>query len=193
MTHYTSFPHPKFNALNRIAATTSSLETTIFFAGNGHNDCNLGKPTDVAANIHAYFAAIRAAWPSTVIIAAEYYQQGAGSTSPAAFQPYANMLAQEPAILAGLESAGGPWVYINTMEGTWQNSNGASGVFNTLGVPLITGTGYGGAPGYAGGHSTGVGNADLMIRDDGVHPSNIGAHYLGDATATAIIAGVLAL
>jgi hypothetical protein len=32
-----------------------------------------------------------------------------------------------------------------------------------------------------------------MIRDDGIHPSNLGARYLGQKTAAAISAAVAAL
>lgn len=187
-----AFPRPRWSGAQRVAAVTGGPAPTLFICGLGHNDNAISR-AQFSADTLAYWRAIRAAWPSTVLVATQYYFPAAGPVAPEAFEPNPSSTANDPAILAALQSAGGPWVYINTNQGTWQNSSGVSGAIAQTGVPLITGTGYGGAPGYSGGHSTGVGNGDLMIRDDGVHPSNLGAQYLGAKTAAAIAAGVLAL
>jgi len=182
-------PRPRYSSVNRVAATVNGQAPTIFFCGQGHNDTAGASYTTAVA---AYWAAVRAAWPNTILVAAQFYQQGNGATAPQAFLPFAASLAKEAAILAALQAAGGPWIYINSSEGTWQNSSGASGVINTPGVPLITGTGYGQALGYSG-VAQPVGNANYYIRNDAVHPSNIGSRYLGTTIADAIRAGMAAL
>ena len=186
------FPRPKYSGVHRVAAVVAGPAPAIFVGGLGHNDNGIGRQ-QFAADTLAYWTAIRAAWPSTVLVAAQYFFPAAGAQAPAAFEPNPRSTPNDPAILAALEAVGGPWVFINTNLGTWQNSSGVTGVMGVSGEPLITGVGYGGAPGYAGGHATGVGNGDLMIRDDGIHPSNLGARYLGTMTAQAITAGILAL
>jgi len=187
-----AFPRPKYSGVHRVAAVVAGPAPAIFFGGLGHNDNSISRQQFTADTL-TYWTTVRAAWPSTVLVAAQYFFPAAGPQAPAAFEPNPLSTPNDPAILAALQAAGGPWVFINTNLGTWQNSSGATGVIGVSGEPLITGTGYGGAPGYAGGHTTGVGNGDQTIRDDGVHPSNLGAHYLGTLTAEAIVAGVLGL
>jgi hypothetical protein len=186
------YPRPKYSAAHRVAAVVGGPAPSIFIGGMGHNDNGIVRQ-QFAADTLAYWSAVRTAWPSTILVAAQYFFPAAGPVAPEAFEPNPLSTPNDPTILAALEAAGGPWVFINTNSGTWMNSSGATGVIGVSGQPLITGTGYGGAPGYAGGHTTGVGNGDLMIRDDGIHPSNLGARYLGTMTAEAITAGILAL
>lgn len=186
------YPRPKYSAVNRVPAVVAGPAPTLFFCGLGHNDNAISR-TQFASDTQTYWHAVRAAWPNTVLVATQYYFPAAGPAAPLAFEPNPLSTPNDGAILAALTAAGGPWIYINSNQGTWVNSSGASGVFSTLHSPLLTGTGYGGAPGYQGGHATGVGNGDLYIRDDGVHPSNLGAAYLGRQTAAAVIAAVAAL
>jgi hypothetical protein len=186
------YPRPKYSAVNRVAAIAAGPAPTLFFCGLGHNDNGISR-VQLAQDSTAYWHALRAAWPNTVFVAAQYFFPAAGAAAPLAFQPNPLSTPNDPLILAALTAAGGPWVYVNSNQGTWTNSSGASGTVATLGQPFLTGTGYGGSPGYLGGHSSGVGNGDLMIRDDGVHPSNAGARYLGQMTAAAIGAAVAAL
>lgn len=138
--------------------------------------------------IASYFSAIRAAWATTVLAAGQFWQTG--SVAGTTFYVRACLTS---AILQGLQAAGGPWIFVDPILGTWQNSSGLSGTITAVGSQLITGQGWGGAPGYAGGHSTGIGNADLMIRDDDIHPSNVGSRYLGVAAAQAIRTAALGL
>jgi lysophospholipase L1-like esterase len=187
-----AFPRPKYSGAQRVAAVAAGPAPSIFLCGLGHNDNAIDR-VQFAADTRAYWATLRAAWPTSVLVAAQYYFPAAGPAAPQAFEPNPLSTPNDPAILAALRAAGGPWVFVNTNQGTWQNSSGATGSIGPVGQPLLTGTGYGGAPGYAGGHTTGVGNGDTMIRDDGIHPSNLGAQFLGSRTAAAIIAGVLAL
>jgi hypothetical protein len=187
-----AFPRPKYSGAHRVAAITAGPAPTLFVCALGHNDNGIARP-QFAADTLSYWKALRAAWPQTVFVAVQYFFPAAGPAAPLAFQPNPLSTPNDTYILAALKAIGGPWVVVDTNQGTWQNSSGASGSFGSAGQPLLTGTGYGGAPGYAGGHSTGVGNGDLMIRDDGVHPSNLGARYLGQMTAAAIAAGVLSL
>ena len=84
-------------------------------------------------------------------------------------------------------------MFVDTLLGTWQNSSGLSGPLTGYGVSVITGSGYGGAPGYAGGHSANNGNADFYLGDSDVHFSNIGSRYLGNVLAAGFRTGVLAL
>ena len=186
------YPRPKYSGVNRVAAVAAGPAPTLFFCGLGHNDNSIVR-AQFAQDTATYWRALRAAWPDTVFVAAQYFFPAAGAAAPLAFQPNPLSTPNDPSILAALTAVGGPWVYVNSNQGTWTNSSGASGTFATPAQPLLTGTGYGGAPGYLGGHSTGVGNGDLMIRDDGIHPSNLGARYLGQKTAAAISAAVAAL
>lgn len=186
------YPRPKYSAVHRLAALTQGPPPTLFVSGLGHNDIYIPR-SQFASDTAQYWNSIRAAWPETVLVGCQYFFPAAGPAAPLAFQPNPLSTANDPPMLAALRAAGGPWIYINTNQGTWQNSSGASGLFGQVGVPLLTGAGFGGAPGYSGGHSTGVGNGDLMIRDDGVHPSNLGAQLLGKSTAAAIIQAVAAL
>ncbi len=139
--------------------------------------------TDIAI----YWTTLRAVWPETVLLASHFWHQGFEAGASA----YLRACLASP-ILRALSLAGGPWVFLDTILGTWQNSQGSTGRITGLGRPVITGTGYAAAPGYPGGHTTGDGNADYMI-SDGVHPSNRGAKYLGDVIATAARTAVLAL
>lgn len=186
------YPRPKYSGANRVAVVAAGPPPAIFMSGLGHNDNTIARP-QFAADTISYWTTLRSAWPDTVLVAAQYYFPAAGPSAPEAFMPNPLSVPNEPLILAALRAAGGPWVYIDSNHGTWLNSSGASGTVGVAGQPFITGTGYGGAPGYAGTHVTGVGNGDLMIRDDGVHPSNLGSRHLGELTAAAIKAGVLAL
>jgi hypothetical protein len=186
------YPRPKYSGAHRVAAIAAGPPPTIFVGGLGHNDNTIGRE-QFAADALTYWRTLRMAWPDTVFVATQYYFPAAGPSAPEAFIANPLSTPNDPLILAALRAVGGPWVYINSNQGTWRNSRGASGIVGVSGQPFLTGTGYGAAPGYAGTHGTGVGNGDLMIRNDGVHPSNLGARHLGDLTATAIKAGVLAL
>jgi len=187
-----TYPRSKFSGIHRLATLVAGPAPSIFLCGLGHNDNSIAR-AQFSADTTAYWTALRAAWPNTVFVAAQYFFPAAGAAAPLAFQPNPLSTPNDPAILAALTAVGGPWVFINSNSSSWQNSSGAAGVIGTPGQPLLTGTGFGGAPGYRGGHGTSVGNGDVMIRDDGIHPSNLGSQYLGNLTAAAIAAGVLAL
>jgi hypothetical protein len=190
--HPPALPRPTASGVERVAAIAAGIAPSIFVGGLGHND-NAVARSQFASDTLTYWQALRAAWPTTVLVAGQFFFPAAGVDAPLAFEANPLSTPNDPAILAALKSVGGPWIFLDANHGTWQNSSGASGPAGSVGQPLLTGTGFGGAPGYGGGHGTGVGNGDLMVRDDGVHPSNLGARYLGGVTASAIRAGILAL
>jgi hypothetical protein len=187
-----TYPRRKYSGVNRVSSIAAGPAPLLFIGALGHNDNQIDSAR-FAADALTYWTALRRAWPHTILVATQFYFPAAGPREPEAFLANPLSTARDPLILQALTSAGGPWIFVNSNNGSWMNSRGASGTFGAPGQPLITGTGFGGASGYRGGRSTGVGNGDLMIRDDGVHTSNLGARHLGTQLAAAIRAGALGL
>ncbi len=156
-----------------------------------HTSATVTAPT--AAMFEAastYWSSLRTAWPETVFLASHYWPKGVEQGGG-----YYIRACMTSALLYGLTQAGGPWVFADMVLGRWTNSAGSTGLVagsSSVARSVITGTGYAAAPGYAGGHTVGDGNADQYIWD-GTHPSNIGSRYLGTVRAEAFKAGVLAL
>ena len=85
-------------------------------------------------------------------------------------------------IKAALRDVGGPWVFLDNLNGGWLNSAGASAPASGA---WQTGTGNSAAP-------RGDGNGDLYLSADGTHPNVDGFLYLGNRVATDLRAALLA-
>lgn len=124
-----------------------------------------------------YFSDLRAALPGAVLAALGPWQP-----NPLRYPESARHKAD--AILAGLLAAGGNWVFIDNLQGSWVNSAGARSAVSS--GPWQTGTGTVADP-------RGDGNADLYVSGDGTHPTEAGAEYLGIQLAQFLRQAVLAL
>jgi lysophospholipase L1-like esterase len=129
------------------------------------------------ASVSAYYLQLRAALPDSVLAAT-------GPWAPREIRP-TDPVAQSKAdtIKAALQRVGGPWVFLDNLNGGWVNSAGATAPPSG---PWQTGTGNSSAP-------SGNGNGDLYLEGDGVHPNPEGCLYLGTRLATDLRAALLAL
>ena len=161
----------------RVASNVDVLPD-LFISAGGINDNNAFALPPYAsaaaaragfeAAASAYFTALRAALPQSVLVAL-------GPWAPRQVTPTeAVTQSKSDAIRAALQAAGGPWVFLENLNGGWRASSGASA---TGSGPWQTGTGRTGAP-------AGDGNGDLYLEADGVHPNTPGCLYLGTRIAT---------
>lgn len=132
------------------------------------------------AGVAGYYQDLRAALPGSVLVAT-------GPWKPRATRP-TDPVEQSKAdtIKAALQAVGGPWVFLDNLNGGWVNSAGASVLPTASAGPWQTGTGNSAAP-------AGDGNGDLYLAADGVHPNEAGCLYLGTRLATDLRAALLAL
>ncbi len=160
----------------RLASNTDTVPD-LFITAGGINDNNAFALPPYAtaaaaragfdAAVLAHFNALRAALPQSVLVALGPWAPRQVSPTDAIAQSKAD------AILAGLQTAGGLWVFLDNLNGGWRASSGARG---TGAGPWQTGTGRAGAP-------AGDGNGDLYLASDGVHPNAAGCLYLGTRIA----------
>lgn len=176
------------NAFRARLPSSVNSQPDLFLTAGGINDNNsIAAPPLYAtaadalagfnADVGAYYRELRAALPDSVLAAT-------GPWAPKASSP-TDPVAQSKAdtVKAMLQAAGGPWIFLDNLNGGWANSAGASAPPNG---PWQTGTGTSSAP-------TGNGNGDLYLEADGVHPNLEGCLYLGTRVATDLRAALLAL
>ncbi|MBC7957618.1 MAG: SGNH/GDSL hydrolase family protein, partial [Cytophagales bacterium] len=130
-----------------------------------------------AAAVRLYYRNLRTALPEAVLAAT-------GPWAPRQNTP-TNSFAQAKAdtVLQALRDVGGPWVFIDNLNGGWVNSAGASAPASGA---WQTGTGNVANP-------RGDGNADLYVGPDGTHPNVAGNVYLAARLATDLRAALQAL
>ena len=168
-------------------ATTTAGAPDLFITAGGINDNN-SQPlfpyvtADAArlgfeAATRHYFTTLRAALPQSLLVAL-------GPWAPREnIPPNPVELSKAEAIATALAAAGGPWVFLDNLNGGWRCSSGASGAGTG---PWQTGTGRVGAP-------TGVGNGDLFVVRDGTHPTVAGVQHLGARIAEGVRAALATL
>lgn len=157
----------------------------LFLTAGGLNDNNsvtalplYASGADARAGFEAavtrYYRDLRAALPDALLVAT-------GPWAPRQSTP-ADPVARSKAetIRSALRAVGGPWVFLDNLDGSWSNSAGASA--DATG-PWQTGTGRAGAP-------AGDGNADAYLSQDGVHPNEGGTVYLATRIAADLRAAI---
>ena len=176
------------NAFRARLASNVDAKPDLFLTSGGINDNNsiaapplyASAPDALAgfnAGVSAYYRALRTALPESVLAAT-------GPWAPRASTP-TDLVQQSKAdtIKAALREVGGPWVFLDNLNGGWANSAGASAPASGA---WQTGTGTSAAP-------RGDGNGDLYLSADGTHPNVDGMVYLGSRVATDLRAALLAL
>ncbi|MEY8688539.1 MAG: hypothetical protein AB9M53_01490 [Leptothrix sp. (in: b-proteobacteria)] len=118
------------------------------------------------AAVEAYFSDLRAALPAAVLVANGPWRPGVptAGTDPAT---------KAATIESALRRVGGPWVYLDNLNGGWRNSSGANAAPSTP-------------------WQSGLGSADPLL-SDGTHPTAIGSGLLAQRLATDLRAALLAL
>jgi lysophospholipase L1-like esterase len=171
----------------RLASNVNALPDLFLSAGGINDNNSIAAPplyasaADALAGFNAgvagFYQDLRAALPVAVLAAT-------GPWAPRQVIP-TDPVAQSKAdtIRAALQAVGGPWVFLDNLNGGWVNSAGA---FSAPEGPWQTGTGNSGAPAFDG-------NGDLYLAADGVHPSEAGNVYLGTRIAEGLRAAILAL
>jgi lysophospholipase L1-like esterase len=161
----------------------------LFLTAGGINDNNsfaspplysTGEAARLAFNagVSNYYTQLRAALPRSVLVAM-------GPWAPQeSIPPNPVTLTKLATIRAALQAVGGPWIFLDNLNGGWINSAGASAP--ATGRGWQTGTGKIGAP-------RGDGNADIYVSADGTHPTNAGNAYLGEVLANNLRAAIQAL
>jgi len=160
----------------------------LFITAGGINDNNAFAtppifPTAEAAlasfnaAVTDYYRELRRSLPNAVLASI-------GPWSPnAAFSTHVMARPKADTIKAALQSVGGPWIFVDNLDGSWVNSAGASAAPTG---PWQTGTGTSAAP-------NGTGNGDLYLSADGVHPNPAGFGYLGSRIASDLRAALMAM
>ena len=168
-------------------STSVDTQPDLFITAGGINDNNsLALPPYATAQaardgfmaaVSAYFTQLRADLPQSVLVALGPWVPRQATPTDAVAQSKAD------AIRAALSAAGGPWVFLDNLNGGWSCSSGAS---NPGTGPWQTGTGNSAAP-------AGNGNGDLYLAADGVHPNVAGSLYLATRMATDLRQALLTL
>lgn len=168
-------------------ATSVDTQPDLFITAGGINDNNsLALPPYATAQaardgfnaaVSAYFTQLRAALPLSVLVAL-------GPWAPRQVTP-TDAVAQSKAdtIRAALQAAGGPWIFLDNLNGGWACSSGARSAGSG---PWQTGTGTSAAP-------AGNGNGDLYLDADSVHPNVAGSLYLATRIASDLRQALLSL
>jgi len=164
------------NAIERIGNVTSAFDggPKIISVALGLNDQAL---SGNAAYTTAYFAALRAACPDALFVVMDPF-------CPVETNGAAYMTSIGTPITNAVKAAGGDYVLIHNIAGTWETSWGISG--STGGTPWQTGTGRTGTP-------SGTGNGDIYTDAGGTHVITAGIDYLADRFYSALRAAVLSL
>lgn len=175
------------NAFAARLATGVDAKPDLFLTAGGINDNNsVAAPpyaTGAAAQagfdaaVTRYYGDLRLALPDAVLVAmGPWAPRQSTPTHPVA-------QSKADAVKAALQAVGGPWVFLDNLNGGWVNSAGASAAASG---PWQTGTGHSAAP-------AGDGNGDLYLVADGVHPNEAGCLYLGTRIAAELRAALQAM
>lgn len=124
---------------------------------------NLGVEVDTTEAMRSTYVNARAKLPNAMfVVVSGWVPKGSDATNP---NGKAKLMAD--AMRATLqESLTGPWIFLNTNDGSWETSAGT--VSNVPALPWITGNGYEG-------NETGDGGvADTWIGQDGTHLTPVG-------------------
>ena len=132
------------------------------------------------AAVSGYFTQLRAALPQSVLVALGPWAPRQSIPTSAVAQSKADT------IRATLLAVGGPWVFLDNLNGGWSCSSGVSSASSAGAGPWQTGTGNSAAP-------AGNGNGDLYLTADGVHPNAGGALYLATRIAADLRLALLTL
>ncbi len=175
------------NAFAARLPSVTQAKSDLFLTAGGINDNNWlaffpyasaeAARLGFEAAVHAYFRALRAALPDSVLAAT-------GPWQPDATRYLDQALHKVDTVRSALAAVAGPWVFMDNLRGNWVNSAGVSSGANT--GAWQTGTGTVANP-------KGDGNGDLYVSADGTHPSEAGAAYLGRQIAQSLRAAILAL
>jgi lysophospholipase L1-like esterase len=176
------------NAFGARIVSSARLAPDLFLTAGGINDNNwLALPPYASAtaaragfdtSVLAYFRALRAALPGSVLAALGPW------TPPADPSPADVVQAKVDTIKQALSSVAGPWVFIDNVNDSWTNSTGAAST--PTGERWQTGKGYAGRPANDGG------NSDIYIAD-GTHPNEAGCTYLAQRLSDSLRAALLKL
>ncbi|HSV71500.1 MAG TPA: SGNH/GDSL hydrolase family protein, partial [Methylibium sp.] len=176
------------NAFPARLPSNVDVRPDLFLTAGGINDNNAyaapplyATAADALAGFNAavgdYYQRLRTALPGAVLAAV-------GPWAPRASTPTDPIArAKADTIKAALQAAGGLWIFLDNLDGSWLNSAGAAGAPTG---PWQTGTGNVAAP-------AGDGNGDLYLLPDGVHPNAEGCLYLGTRIADGLRAALLAM
>jgi lysophospholipase L1-like esterase len=150
-------PKTRASSPERMARFTEA-KPTIMVVELGINDPWPGTGPTTLEAMAAVLKGARAANPDSVLVAVGPWEP-IGSL---ALDPNGTDFAMMNAISATVEALPGPWIVLDNIRGTWKTSKGTTR--GALRGPWQTGDGRTGAP-------TGVGNADIWLNADGVHPT----------------------
>jgi hypothetical protein len=164
-----------FTAASRLAYFLSSRPDMGIFMGGINDSWPLGPyGGDVSANMAVCFSAYREAVPEGLLVAFAPWAPNEVTGQTAAPQ------AVRAAILSNLQAVGGPWVFIDNLNGGWFTSWGTS----------ATGQGR-----WQTGTSSTTGNSQFYLRTDETPPTHptapVGATYLGRRMETALRQAIL--
>lgn len=195
---------PSANANTAFADLSRVESCDIWHCSLGINETRAGVG---AANFDAavlqYYTAVRATFPNAVISATGPWAPTESSSKTA------NRTDISDAVLTQLRKISGPWVFVDNLRGTWENSSGKTGVAKVSSTSSTTSVNGGPSvnsgmqsPAQVGtwqtgegkvGGTTGKGNGDLYVGADGTHPSPSGVTYLGSMIARGWRDSILAL
>ena len=174
------------------ARLTTAVDTQpdLFITAGGINDNNsLALPPYATAQaardgfnaaVSGYFRQLRAALPQSVLVALGPWTPRQSTPTDAVAQ------SKVDTIRAALLAVGGPWVFLDNLNGGWSCSSGVSRAAGAGAGPWQTGTGNSAAP-------AGNGNGDLYLAADGVHPNAAGTLYLATRLAADLRQALLTL
>lgn len=155
------------NYLSNIAYVTAYNPEVVVITGGGINDSS-GSPSQATeqAAVLAYLKAMRVALPNAVIVVV-------GSES-GANGPSTIIFTMEAAVAAAVASFNDPYTFYVTQSGVSAEQAWISGTGNSV-------------------STNGMGNSDLYISTDNVHPVQAGVNYLAAREANAVRAAANAL
>ena len=168
------------NAFDARLASITESQPDLFVTAGSLNDNNSRAQAPYAsaddaragfaAAVSRYYADLRTRLPDAVLAAVGPWQPPPNLPAP---QPE---LDKAGVIKAALAAAGGPWIFVDNINGGWSNSAGASAAPSATDGPWQT-----------------VANAAAYIGEDNVHPNAAGCAYLAGRLSASLRAAILAL
>lgn len=163
--------------VNGVYPNAQTRISQIINAHGGHSDVvmvalgiNDAMDGTIDAGVMAYYKALRIGLPNSLFIVI-------GAFCPVETNGALYLAGRSNPIFAAVRAAGGPYIILDNISGTFESSWGTSG--SVGGLPWQTGTGKVGT-------TTGSGNGDIYVSSDGTHPNVAGADYLSDRIFTGI-------